>query len=281
MNDTATADLLPLQPQHLDSAWQLTRALSWPHRLEDWQLMHDLGEGAIAAAAGRTVGSAMWWRCGADAATIGMVIVDQAWRGRGLGRRLMDRALDALAPRSTMLNATTIGVPLYRATGFEAVGTIHQYQAALAARAGSGARPQGVRTATRKDDAAILDLDSRAFGAPRQALLGRLLDEAEFLVATRGAAITGFACRRRFGRGALVGPVAAEDEATAAGLVAAWLGRSEGFVRADIPGDAAILAAVLTDAGLAKVDEVVTMRRGAWPVAAGVRVFGLASQALG
>lgn len=281
MSDAGTADLLPLQPQHLEAAWQLTNALSWPHRLEDWHLMHALGAGTIAAVAGRAIGSAMWWPCGADAATIGMVVVDQEWRGRGLGRRLMENTLRALAPRSAMLNATAIGVPLYRATGFETIGTIHQYQGEIAVAEAATTLAPRLRAAGSEDAGAILDLDARAFGAPRRALLVRLLGEAEFLMAVRGEAIRGFAGRRRFGRGTLIGPIAAEDEATAAALAAAWLARSTGFVRMDIPGDAAGLALVATGAGLGRVNEVVTMRRGAWPAPAGARIFGLASQAFG
>jgi hypothetical protein len=149
----------------------------------------------------------------------------------------MEHALTALDGRAVTLNATAAGTPLYRSLGFAVTGEIEQYQGMIALRA-SGAEaalPAGIRPATTADAPMIRALDARGFGAPRDALIDRLLAEAEFLVATRDGAIIGFACRRRFGRGALIGPTVAADEDVASALFAAWLARSNGFVRVDIP----------------------------------------------
>ena len=48
---------------------------------------------------GRVVATTMMTPFGSDCATINMVIVDAAMRGRGLGRRLMDAALDMAGER--------------------------------------------------------------------------------------------------------------------------------------------------------------------------------------
>ena len=70
---------------------QLSRQAGWPHRLEDWQMALALSGGIVALDAdGRVVGTVLVTPFRADCATINMVIVDEAMRGRGLGRKLMD-----------------------------------------------------------------------------------------------------------------------------------------------------------------------------------------------
>ena len=65
---------------------------------------------------------------GEDAATINMVIVDAAIRGRGLGRKLMEEALARAGERTSYLVATQEGLPLYEKLGFVATGKIVQHQ---------------------------------------------------------------------------------------------------------------------------------------------------------
>ena len=70
--------------------------------------------------------------------------------------------------------------------------------------------------------------------------------------------------------------------ASAKALIAHWVGSNAGmFMRIDVPGESG-LSNWLEELGLACVDNVVTMVRGA-PLkpAAGFRVFGAVNQALG
>ena len=73
----------------VDTCFTLTQALKWPHRREDWQLAQQLGEGVVIEEHGKLIGSAILWRWGDKAATIGLVIVDNQMQGRGLGKQLM------------------------------------------------------------------------------------------------------------------------------------------------------------------------------------------------
>lgn len=269
--------LRPLQEGDLEAAHRLSIAALWPHRLEDWRLLHQFGDGVVACdAGGAIIGTAMSWRHGRDAATLGMVLVAMTQQGKGIGRRLMDAMLADLDGSALMLNATEAGQRLYAALGFRTVGIIRQQQGAYGPEPWlTRARP--FRPADR--DAAIA-LDAEAFGAPRAALLDRLLQLGEAAVIDGRDGITGFAIRRTFGRGQVIGPVVAADEDGAIDLIAALA--KPGFLRVDVPSDATHLGAWLIQRGLSPVGIATIMTRGAWPPQSSkARRFGLVSQAFG
>ena len=72
--------------------------------------------GSFAAIAdGRIVGTAIGIDYGAFG-WIAMMLVDPAWRGRGIGARLLEEAMGAVPPEIPIrLDATPLGRPLYRA----------------------------------------------------------------------------------------------------------------------------------------------------------------------
>jgi ribosomal protein S18 acetylase RimI-like enzyme len=276
---TETISLVALGPEHLDGALRLSRAVGWPHRLEDWQMSLALSEGrAMVTESGDVVGTIFLTPFGTDAATISLVIVDERMRGRGLGRKLMQAALDLAGTRPLRLTATEDGQPLYQSLGFEAVGMIVQQQGAVAAVAA----PTNVLPARPTDLPAIVELDRAAFGADRQGLLGYIANVGEFIVIERAGRVVAFAGIRAFGRGEVIGPLVAEDAADARDLLAyAFASRTGKFVRVDHPSDTG-LADWLTSLGLVNVGGGVAMQR---PKIVGepakARTFGLASQALG
>jgi len=56
-----------------------------------------------------------------------MVIVDNAWQRRGIGKQLFRGLLQALEGRDVMLQATAQGRPLYESLGFAAIGHARQF----------------------------------------------------------------------------------------------------------------------------------------------------------
>ena len=117
-----------MTPEHLDGAVELSRQAKWPHRREDWELVQSVSQGIVALEDERVVATIMMTPYGDDAATINMVIVDAAMRGRGLGRKLMEEALAKAGERTCYLVATQEGLPLYERLGFVATGEIVQHQ---------------------------------------------------------------------------------------------------------------------------------------------------------
>ena len=108
---------------------------------------------------------------------------------------------------------------------------------------------------------------------------GLLANGTAFVIETAGR-LSGFAIRRRFGRGDLIGPVVAASEQDGMELVATSLGA--GFNRIDVAHDNLHVASALLRLGLADAGAVVAMIRGDWPPVSGdVCRFALASQAFG
>lgn len=265
------------------SARRLSAAVGWAHREEDWAFVRALGSGWVAVAGGEVVGTALTWRHDARHGSIGMVIVEPGWQGRGIGRRLVERALEDLGDRSITLNGTLEGRSLYERLGFRVVGALDQHQGV------SGnvppvklGRDERLRPATPSDMALLVRLGLAASGIRRGKLMRALLDESEGIVLDRGTEALGFALCRRFGHGRVIGPVVAPDANRAKALIGHWIATHAGtFLRTDVEPSLG-LGPWLEGLGLRRVDGALTMSRGEAPVRRGdVTAFAVVNQALG
>ncbi|QHC36802.1 GNAT family N-acetyltransferase [Komagataeibacter xylinus] len=289
MTDSALLTRIETRPMHeadLEAGYALSKALSWPHRLEDWQFMFSVGEGRVAVTdTGAIIGTIMWWRYGAGHASLGMVIVADAWQGHGIGKRLMIEARNALPGVVIHLNATPTGVPLYEKMGFRPCGIVEQRQSNAAAQP-LIALPGGVRLrpAGQNDLEAIVACDTQACGMDRRQLVTALLATARGVIVDQEGEIAGYAFCRKFGWGMVVGPVMATSTDYAAAMIAYWIGSHAGqFMRLDIAQDCG-LSRWLDEIGLLRVDAVAAMstdgsygNAGASPM----QRFALCSQAFG
>ncbi len=248
----------------LAAAARLSSAVGWPHRVDDWRLALDLGRGIAAFENDRLIGAAMTWHWGDTVATLGMVVVDPAMQGGGIGRTLVGMALDAVAGHTVALNATTAALPLYRSLGFVESGRVLQCEG-VAPTGGVEPSGSGVRTVAAQAEhlPALQRLDRQATGVDRRAMLTAFHTIGHCLVATTEEGILGFACRRPFGRGSVIGPVIAGDADIALGLIRTCIQENGGSrIRIDVP-DSSGLAERLSGWGLEPVGTVVRMIRGA------------------
>lgn len=274
-----TISIEAFTPSHLDDALALSRQAGWPHRAEDWATALSLSRGVVALAGDRVVGTALMTPYGAHCATVNLVLVEAAMRGRGLGRRLTNAVVALAGDRECRLVATDEGQPLYESLGFRAEHGIVQHQGL--------ARPvafePGVAWAAHADLPRLVALDREAFGADRGALFAAVAPESRFAVIPGAAGPQGFAVLRPFGRGEVIGPVVAADRRDALALITFLVaGRPGSFLRIDTP-DTADLSDDLIRLGLVPVGGGTAMRRNAprSPETSRVRTFALASQALG
>lgn len=280
-NDGHAPVMTALGAAHLPQALSLSSALGWPYRLEDWAFAHGLGQGLALEQDGRLIGTAMRWDYGAAYGSVGMIIVANAFKGRGYGARLVDALLAGAGPRNLFLNATQEALELYRRRGFVITGELHQHQGVLAP-SGSEPPPARIRTAEAADLAQIMKLDLAALGMPRHELLRRLMESGTMLVLGDPGEESGYATCRAFGRGHVIGPVVAARIEDARALIDAAMSRLQGhFVRVDTPRDLG-LGPWLEARGLERVDTASAMVRGTLPQLTGsARVYALCSQSLG
>lgn len=263
--------LAPFSPDHLTGALRLSRETGWPHRAVDWELTLSVSQGVVALQGNEVVGTALCSLFG-EVAAINMIIVDARMRGRGLGRKLMQAVLEIGGTRELRLTATADGLPLYEKLGFVATGEIFQHQGI--AKAAAPELP--VQVGAKADAAELAAMDRTASGMDRASLIAGIVDRGELLRAEGG-----FALLREFGHGWVLGPVVAQDAATARALIVAGATRCAGqFLRVDL-ADAA-LSAHAEALGLAHVGGGTAMKKAARAAAeTDFTTYALASQALG
>jgi GNAT superfamily N-acetyltransferase len=272
-----------LTADDLEAAQALSLEFQWPHRLEDWRFGLQHGQGIAAIRDGLLVGTAMQWSWGNQHATVGHVMVAPRMQGQRLGQHLMHAVMAGLEDRTVLLYATAEGRGLYERMGFAIAGEVRQHQG-LATPAPLLALPEGerLRPLGRNDSEALVALDTRATGMPRDAMLRQLLEEGEVVVLARDGEAIGFSILRRFGRGYAIGPVVAPDLRSAQALIAHWCSHCAGkFLRVDVDA-ASGLPEWLEVQGLPRAGSVTTMVRGG-PLARGPEVGGwaLVNQSMG
>ena len=280
-HDSEDVVLAPFARAHLEGALKLSQEMSWPYRIEDWDIALQLGHGYVLQHAGVVIGTAAWWPYGETHASAGMIIVAKAAQGRGYGARLMDALLTSARPRTIALNSTAEGIMLYRRRGFVPIGVIHQHQG-IPSEGHVAPRSGLVRSMAASDFEAIARLDREASGLERRRMLDRLLQSADGGVLQRDGTARGYAISRLFGRGHVIGPVVAESPADARALIEAALARlGRVFVRIDTSATSH-LGDWLEGIGLQQVSDATTMILGTQAPATGpARIFALANQSFG
>lgn len=276
-----TFAVAPLGAGHAAAATDLTTAVGWAHRHEDWLFALSVGRGLGAFDTDGTLRATLvWFPYGPAHGSIGMIAVDPSLQRVGIGRRLMDRLLNDASERTLMLVSTGAGRRLYETLDFRTIGS-------NAAHIGTTVATEpvdGVIAARATDLDAVTRLDARALGYGRGELIAALAHAGDVaIVPDENGKPAGFAICRRFGRGYVIGPVIAGNSDDACRLVAYWLARHTGqIMRIDVPAEHAALAAWLAGQGLSRGGESPIMVRGEAPLPPPlVHRYALVSQAMG
>lgn len=232
----------PLAAAELGDAEALVREAGWNQTAADWRVFLDLGTVyAVRNSAGRVVATAATLPYGSRFAWIAMVLVAADYRRQGLATRLLRRCIDDLttAGQVPVLDATPAGRAVYRALGFEDAWN-HSRLTAGAHRPTieGGASDAAVAVGPITDVVwpALCAYDATVSGADRSAVLARLrgrLPPAE-LFAERDGRVAGFLLGRDGRTASQLGPLIADDDATAQALLACALPSVSGPVYMDL-----------------------------------------------
>jgi GNAT superfamily N-acetyltransferase len=268
----------PLTEADLPRAAALSALVGWNQNEADWRVFLrdgaamalDDGDAAALAATGAVL------PFGPDLAWISMILVRPDRRRQGQATAMMRWAGERLAATACVaLDATPDGREVYRRLGFQDVFGFTRWRV----NRPPAAPDVAVRPLQDADWPALLDLDAAAFGAPREALLrgfAARLPQAGW-IAVDGS---GFALGRDGLRAPEIGPVVAQDEATALALVAAAATAIARPVLIDLTDSATGIGAVLAGTG-ERLRPFTRMTRGAALPGDPRRLFAMAGPEFG
>jgi GNAT superfamily N-acetyltransferase len=220
----------------------LSRAASWNQNESDWRMMLRLGKGfGLSAADGTLVASIVLLPYADKFAWMSMVLVSPEHRRLGYASRMLRLALAHLQSHglAAVLDATPAGHEVYVQEGLHDTWGFQRYSLGESPPLSGWQDVSGlsVRQLAESDWPHILQLDLPAFGASREPLLRALaarLPEAA-LVARRGETVCGYLLGRDGREARQLGPLIAQDPATAQALFSHALARVPAPLYADIP----------------------------------------------
>jgi len=244
---------------------RLKNQAGWNQVEADWRRLLDLQPDGCFVAELDCVpaGTVTTCRFG-PVAWVAMMLVDQSFRGRGIGRALMSHALHALDSadvQTVRLDATPLGHPLYMSLGFAAETTFVKHVGALPP-ANESPCPNEPPSPEMLEQMAALDRE--VTGTDRGRLLLRLIEERpeSLEVAVEAGKVSGFLFTRPGSKARRIGPCIATERSGPRLLEAARQTYAGEIVAVDIPADNASAMALATSWGLGVAGALTRMCRG-------------------
>lgn len=237
----------------------------------------------LAEVAAEPVGCVSAVRYGDGFGFLGCYIVRPGHRGQGHGLALWQAATARLAPGTVGLDGVVAQQANYRKSGFTLLHRNIRYGAARP-RAPRAAGAPPIRPAAAVPFAALAAFDRRCFPASRDAFLRGWLSAPGHVarIATGPDGLRGYGVLRPCREGSKIGPLFAEDGASARALFAALLEAAPpGPVFLDLPEPNADAIAMATDAGMAPAFETARMYAGPAPHLPIASIYGITSFELG
>lgn len=262
-------------------------AAGWNPGLDDLPTFHGTDPGGffLGWIGDKPVSSISVVRYGDAFGFLGFYIVHPNHRGTGAGLATWNHGLAHLQGRTVGLDGVVAQQANYRKSGFVLAGRNIRH---------SGV-PQGaeektvatIRPVTRADLDAVLQYDRAFFAAARPTFVTPwvLLDppaRRTAQIAVKDGTLAGYGVIRRCRRGHKIGPLFADDPATAQALFIGLCRTAPGEeVSLDTPEDNKAAVALAERAGLKPVFETARMYRGPAPTLPLARTYGITTFELG
>lgn len=247
---------------------ELCRFAGWNQLTRDWERMLEVcSEGLfVAEENGRICASASAIAYGTTSGWIGMILVHPDFRRRGIATLLMNQCIDSLRRRGVRcikLDATDQGRPVYLKLGFVDERPIIRVSAKAPL---DGPVERTLRTIVEDDWPAITELDRRAFGADRLALLRSFAGDGLSAVIEKAGRIVAYGFARPGYEAALLGPIVAAETGAGLQVIKSLLaGLPPGRVFWDLLPENLAAAAVAKELGFAVERSLTRMYLGDGP----------------
>jgi GNAT superfamily N-acetyltransferase len=266
MNDICFRQMIE---DDVEAADELRRLIGWNQTLADWHRILKLSpQGCfVATRDSALLGTVTSITYQETLSWIGMMLVHPEHRRQGIGRHLMRKVLAYLQGcglRCIKLDATPLGLPLYRQLGFVPEWTLTRWQGQGKARAFIDGTSNQTRNLRDEDWAVVQEIDKGALGVSRLSLIQRLaLDSQRVVVWPSQGRVVGWGLRRSGTNADYLGPIVCCDNDGALGLVYALLANAgDRPVFWDVPDKNAAAVSAVQQLGFTPIRALTRMRLG-------------------
>ena len=278
---TDTLDIRVMTPADLAIAADLAAAEGWNPGLSDAACFRaaDPNGFLIGRIGAEVVATISVVRYGADKGFLGFYIVPPERRGQGHGIAIWNAGMAYLAGRNVGLDGVVAQQDNYRKSGYTLDFRNIRY-----AGTGGGEMPAGLTPLAEVPFPDVTAYDAAMFTAPRPDFLKGWIGQpgAVALAALDDGRVSGFGVRRPCRDGHKIGPLFADDAATAERLFAGLVSGADGqAILLDVPEKNAEAVKLAERHGMAPSFETARMYTGpAWPIPM-QRLFGVTTFELG
>ncbi|TYR80019.1 GNAT family N-acetyltransferase [Priestia megaterium] len=220
-------------------------------------------------------------------ASIGMVIVNDQYRGKGLGKEVTQACINLVRQKNTSITliATQQGKPLYEKMGFKEVGYIHKFICNNYVPCNTLLFEELKVEALKESDLdKVMELDKYAFGDSRRKFLVNRIKQSHQALVLRDefGRILGYGLSISGPKNLILGPIVAPNSEAAIYLVDKLALNHKGNLRIDIPKDDKMFMNFLRDRGFEKVNQppIMIINSDAMPIR-NDNLYGIAAQAFG
>lgn len=192
-------------------------------------------------------------------ASIGMIIVNQQYRGQSLGKEITQACIERVPEKvSIMLIATPEGKPLYEKMGFKEVGYVHKFISNNYVPS-NNSLSEGLKIEVFAvgDFDKVVELDKNAFGDSRRKFLVNRINQSRQSLVLRdvNGRILGYGLSILGSDNLILGPIVAPNFNTAAYLINQLALNHRGKLRIDTPISNKMFMNFLRASGFVKVGQ--------------------------
>ena len=277
--------LRPLRTEDLKAAMELSAEAGWNQTVQDWTfLLEDPQHISVAAVSGdRVIGTTVALNYAGQLAWIGMVLVNKAYRGKGVSKLLLQYIFEN-CKAAMKLDATALGEPVYRKFGFFPEYTILRMVNTSTADI-SLHHVDLPRQALSRHFSAIISLDEMTLGIKREKLIAYYIQQypLKAWVLEENSHPEGFVLGRDGYHYHHIGPIVAATTAQAILLLKQALAQLPGQpVVVDVPADKKEMIQILKELNFVEQRRFMRMYRNKNPFAGKVnRLFAIAGPEFG